>query len=132
MKLTRRKSGGPRDLFIAYVAGLFDGEGCVWWNETPRVAITSCYPKHLVEIRNRMRLGRIRWMRSRSSDRRSCFQWEATGKDAIKFLQAIAPHMREKRYQTSIIASIVIAPPRSHLRKVLIHLLAKAKRIDHA
>jgi hypothetical protein len=119
-------------LFIAYVAGLFDGEGCIWWDNTPRVAITSCYPKHLVEIRNRLGIGKIRRMRSRSGDRRTCFQWEASGDNALKFLVTIAPHMREKRYQTSIIGSIAIAPPRSYLRKVLIRMLAKAKRIDHA
>ena len=130
--MRRTKSAGPSGLFIAYVAGLFDGEGCIWWDNTPRVAITSCYPKHLVEIRNRLGIGKIRRMRSRSGDRRTCFQWEASGDNALKFLVTIAPHMREKRYQTSIIGSIAIAPPRSYLRKVLIRMLAKAKRIDHA
>lgn len=128
----KRRRSMAASLFRAYVAGLFDGEGCVWWDRTPRVAISSCYPRHLTEIRSHFGLGRVRLSKPASDSRRAAYQWQASGADALEFLREIQPWLREKRYQSDLMLSIVRHSPRSYTRAVLIAILSRAKRINHA
>lgn len=128
----RRRRSMAVLLFRAYVAGLFDGEGCVWWDRTPRVAISSCYPRHLAEVRDHFGFGRVRLSKPSSGSRRAAYQWQASGGNALEFLREIQPWLREKRYQSDIMLTIAKHAPRSYTRTVLVAILSKAKRINHA
>lgn len=119
-------------LFRAYVAGLFDGEGCIWWDGTPRISITSCNPNYLGQIKRRFGFGRVRLASRPSWPSRASFQYQASGRNALKFLTQIQPFLREKRYQANILSTLVRAAPKSRLRTAMIRELAAAKRVNHA
>lgn len=119
-------------MFRSYVAGLFDGEGCIWWNGTPRVSITSCTPHTLVRIKRQFGFGRVRLASPSAWPTRASFQYQASGRNALNFLTQIHPFLREKRYQANILFTLVRAAPKSRLRTAMIRELAAAKRVNHA
>ena len=77
---------------LAYIAGLFDGEGCMQMNTSGgrngksrqyRVQISQKHPMVLYWIVDTLNLGRVYTFKS------GCSRWEAASKSAITFLRLI-------------------------------------------
>jgi hypothetical protein len=115
----------------AYVAGLFDGEGCVRWADTPRVSITSCWPHHLHWIKRTFGFGNVRLIPSQSPNHRTAYRWEASGKNAVTFLEAIRPFLREKAHQADLLIRLVKYPASAAIRERMIEQLKEHKKIDY-
>lgn len=116
----------------AYIAGLFDGEGCIRYGTgTEHVFITSCYPHHLMWIQKLGNCGTIRAMKNQRTGHRVAYRLDLYGKNAVGFLQEIRPYLQEKAYQADILLSIRDLPPRSLARKIAIQELKKAKKIEY-
>jgi hypothetical protein len=124
---------GPRPTKkqLLYIAGLFDGEGCVSYNQSPYVSITSCYPRHLQMIASVMDMGRVRRMRAKKGPNRSCYRYELSGRNAIDFLLLIGPHLIEKSYQASLLIELDQYPPKSLTKKALIEELKLVKLVNY-
>jgi hypothetical protein len=115
---------------LAYIAGLFDGEGCLVWTTTARVHITSCWPYHLREIQKLFGFGKIRMFKN-EAPRRNAYRWEVCGPDARKFVKKIRPWLREKAYQADIILTAHKFPPGSAARESMLKNLKQAKKVDY-
>lgn len=116
---------------IAYIAGLFDGEGCVTWKNTEHAFITNCYPHHLLEIRNLFGFGRVLCHSTRRGKQRTSYRLSFFGQNARNFITKIRPYLREKGHQADIMMSIRSCPIASKLRETLITELKDLKRIDY-
>jgi hypothetical protein len=116
---------------LAYIAGLFDGEGCVTWNQTETAFITNCYPHHLSEIQRIFKCGRLVFHDMRKGKQRTSYRLLFYGQNARKFISKIRPYLREKGYQADIMMNIRGTPSKSALRKSLIQELSRLKRIDY-
>ena len=99
----------PSELFLAYVAGFFDGEGCVTilrQQEKHRASmgyrlhtyITQKYKSPLVTIVSGMGYGKVYKMKGVTPSW-DAFQLQFTGVEAVRFLKAILPHLILKRNQ---------------------------------
>ena len=131
----RRESAktGPRPTKnqLIYIAGLFDGEGCVRYSESPYISITSCYPHHLAMICSAMGMGRVRRIRDKIGSNKSCYRYELTGHNAVNFLILISPFLIEKAYQASLLIELHRFPPKSLTKKAIIEELKLLKHIDY-
>ena len=96
------------DLALAYLAGLFDGEGCV--SVTSHVkGEKKYYTKTLVfsndsrdlceQFQNHLGTGRIYQTRTEEKHGRSHYQWRANGKDAIQAAKILVQWCRLKAQQ---------------------------------
>jgi len=115
---------------LAYVAGYFDGEGCVMHSGgSIRVAISNTF------------LPRLKWlMHSYGGSIRECetprglgfrrlYQWQISGKNARRFLLDIEPLLDEKREQAQIVLQLGELPVSERLPYLV--RLAALKRINH-
>jgi hypothetical protein len=119
-------------LSMSYIAGLFDGEGCIRYHaSTPHAFITSCYPHHLAMIQRDFGFGTFRSLKSSRAGRKSAYRLEFYGDNAIKFITAIRPFLIEKGYQADIMLSIRELPKRSSIRTSLMYELSAAKKINY-
>lgn len=116
---------------LAYMAGLFDGEGCVMWERGPRISITSCWPHHLYWIARSFGFGKVRVVRYNDGVNRTSFRMEMSGKNALAFMEKLRPFMMEKRYQADILIEMVRYPKSSEKRNRLHQLLKGQKKIDY-
>ena len=116
---------------VAYIAGLFDGEGCIRWAESARVSITSCWPHHLHWIKRMFGCGYIRIVYSGDDKRKTAYRWEVSGKGAVVFLEIVRPYLREKAHQADLLITLVRYPPSAAIRKRMIGELKSHKRIDY-
>lgn len=116
----------------AYVAGLFDGEGCVTWHRgSPRVTLTSCYPHHLKWIRASLGFGSVVVHERSKGPARQSYRYQAWGDNALRFIVTIRPYLKEKAYQADILTMLVNSMPRTAYRARLIKSLTEAKRIEY-
>jgi intein/homing endonuclease len=116
---------------LAYIAGLFDGEGCIRWSDTPRISLTSCWPHHLMWISTLFGYGSVRIVRLKDGKNRTTFRLEMSGKNAIRFLWKVRPFLMEKRHQADILIELVKYPKGSAKRDRLMNRLTSHKRIDY-
>lgn len=133
----KRKSAGTgrklTERVKAYIAGLFDGEGCIRYHDRClRVTITSCYPHHLTQIMEHTGLGKIRRRRKRKPEHKTCYELAIDGSDGVEFLNLILPYLKEKRYQAEIATLIIRYPKASLTHQSLLRELKRAKRIDYS
>lgn len=117
--------------FLAYVAGLFDGEGCVRFYKSECISITSCYPHHLITISLVFGYGKVKKVSEATDKNRTAWRYELWGKKARDFLEEIRPYLREKAYQADIMLTIRLLPRNSLTRERAIAELAKAKKVDY-
>lgn len=116
---------------LAYLAGLFDGEGCILHDGTPRVSLTSCWPHHLLWVANEFGYGRFRRLYPSKGNRRTAFRWEASGKNALDFLKRLRPYLREKAHQADMLVQLTEYPLDTANRGRLEGQLKEHKRLDY-
>jgi len=116
---------------LAYFAGLFDGEGCIMHDGSPRVSVTSCWPHHLLWLANEFGYGRFRQLYAKKGNRRTAFRWEANGQNALDFLKTIRPYLREKAHQADMLVQLTEYPLDTANRERLEGQLKKHKRLDY-
>ena len=96
----------------AWLAGFFDGEGCVVISMQRERRGKSSDSLHLnlnitntdlgvLESIQEIYLGRIRKFK-KYANRRQCYSWTVTGNDSAVFAQAILPYSRTKRQQLEL------------------------------
>jgi len=91
-----------------YVAGLFDGEGCVYcqrqwikgkYEKYPRVHIQVSVTNQNLEVLRLLE----EWFgggTTRKAKKSDCFHWRVTGKsDLLKFLKTVRPYLVIKRFE---------------------------------
>lgn len=102
----------------AYIAGIFDGEGCIGIYRRVRVDRKNPeYPcelrisntnKNVIEfIKRHFKEGLVYTWIGRSSTRRQMWSWEVRGKKAMNFLQTVYPYLVIKKDQAKIAIEFV-------------------------
>lgn len=98
-----------------YIAGLFDGEGCITLTKLSRLQERCKTPTYALRCRIRMTDGNvIRWLHSviggryygqrvnKMLNRKPYYEWGVAGRQGIRFLEQIYPYLRVKRLQAEI------------------------------
>ncbi len=126
---------GPRhiekSLWVAYLAGYLDGEGCftVWHGRTPAISVSNTFPYVLEALRKEWG-GSIR--RKAGRDRsRTAWEWRVCGERAIAVAQMVSPYLVEKRLQADLLTQVRVWPSGSKQRNDLVARLRSLKRIDY-
>jgi hypothetical protein len=94
---------------IAYLAGLFDGEGYVGIvkkhpkarhnpSHVLQVEISNTH-KPTIDFVNRRFSGCVYKFKPTMRTRKICWDWRGTNRNAIKFLETVLPYLRIKRSQ---------------------------------
>jgi hypothetical protein len=97
---------------LAYVAGLFDGDGCIYIKKNLpsalrrmknpgyeiAVAIANTYPPILKELKNWFG-GTIKKTKRKKDNHSILYQWGLTSKSALPFLRMVYPYLRIKKEQ---------------------------------
>lgn len=98
-------------LDIRYIAGLFDGEGCISLHtdssgvperyKKPRkvfqVSITNTYKPVLLDLKRQFGCGSVhRNSKPKKAHYKQCYSWTVTGGNAMRFLELIEPYLRIK------------------------------------
>lgn len=104
------------ELDKAYIAGFFDGEGCVGYYNASKtmkhrpayfhasVSVSNVDPRVIKWIADTTGVGKCRIMRFKDNKRRTAYQWEIGKKaDVIVFLSAIKPYLKVKDAQVNVI-----------------------------
>lgn len=101
---------------LAYIAGLFDGEGCIgiYLNQSKRtvggrklshyrlacvVALTDEFLIHLLQMHFG---GEFYTCKKRKDTYRIAYRWSVYSKRALAFLEAVLPYLRIKKPQAEI------------------------------
>lgn len=95
-----------KELTLAYLAGLFDGEGCVSIT-THRRNETIYYTKTLIFTQGdreycelfKIELGVGRIYERKRKVNKTVYDWRANGKDALIAAQILLPYLRIKRLE---------------------------------
>lgn len=105
-----------------YIDGLFDGEGCVYWDGRGiRVSITNTYKPILEEV---MMLygGAVRRMASK------VWRWEASGVTAVDFLEhRLECSIKAEQIEVALDIALTTQPPKN--KQLLITKLKKLKKV---
>jgi hypothetical protein len=94
-------------LSLAYVAGLFDGEGCIYIGalaigrdrKTPQYFLNVLISNTFLPVLKKVR---SQFGGSIHQQREGIYQWVASGRLALPFLRALLPHLQIKRKQAEI------------------------------
>lgn len=93
---------------VAYLAGLFDGEGCVSVTThrkgdatyTTRTLVFSQNDKNLCDLfTNILGVGRVYRVARANERRKDHYQWRVNGKDAVRAAFLLLPYLRLKKEQ---------------------------------
>lgn len=104
------------DLIVAYIAGLFDGEGHAYIAtyrpsrtsakyRRMTAAITNTYREVLEEIRGHVGSGVITKKAPSKNGRKDCYQFTLTNAKAVRFLEQIQPYLRIKKERIALLLS---------------------------
>lgn len=103
-----------------YIAGLFDGEGCITLSKSSRLKELTKTPTYVLRARVRMTdENTIRWLHSviggrfysaknppgrvsKSPNSKPYFEWSVAGINAVEFLKQISPYLRLKKPQAEL------------------------------
>lgn len=102
------------ELSNAYVAGLFDGEGCFYIAKTKRAARTKGYfyqPQAIIAIREKYILeelqkkfgGSLVWHKLKNPNAAQSFKWTLNAGNLEKFLDAVQPYLILKKRQAELL-----------------------------
>lgn len=106
-------------LDLAYVAGLFDGDGCVYIHKLPpngkrgtlnpeyrlAVAIANVYPPILQDLKDMFGGSIKNHSHPKKSSHTQAYQWGTYTRSAHSFLSLIFPYLRIKKDQTFLALS---------------------------
>ena len=100
----------PTEEDWVYMAGFLDGEGCFTVTNprscTAHIMVYNTY-KPVIEWCYEKFGGRLLRPRlPRKENHRTVYGWQITGKDAVIFIEKIAPYLKEKMRQAAIILAI--------------------------
>lgn len=114
----------------AYLAGFFDGEGCVESNGST-VSITNTYPDILYRFQRAFGGKVSPKVDNGATSRRALWRWSVSGPDARHFLYVMLPCLGEKRAQAD--AFLNAWNTRSHPagRRQLLERLRDLKHINY-
>ena len=116
--------------FLAYIAGLLDGEGCLRLKgSVEEVSITSCYPHHLCRIRSKFG-GTLRHFPPKDQ-RRGCYRLVLYGPKALFLLEKILPYLQEKRYQALLMMTAGTYPMYTSKWASIDRALRSLKRVEY-
>ena len=117
------------EVWLSYIAGYVDGDGCFRWNNTsPEVSITNCFPYTLYQLAEHFG-GTVRKYTHKKAGR-TVYQWRAYGNTAIAMVEKLLPYLWEKLPQAELLLSIRAAGPGAR-REALIRQLGAMKQIDY-
>ncbi len=122
---------GPKhtDVWLSYIAGYIDGDGCFRWNESsPEVSVTNCFPFTLHQLASSF--GGTVLQRAHKKKGRTYFQWRVYGDAAIRLVELLKPFLWEKRPQAELMLAIREESPGAR-REALIKQLSSMKQIDY-
>lgn len=119
---------GPTHTELAYLAGFFDGEGCI--NERG-LTVNNCCPFGLEKFKAAFPETTITKTYEAKGNARTCFRWYASGSNARKITRALLPYLQEKKAQAEIYLQLLDYPKQSETRKTMIGELKRLKRIDY-
>src|SRR5438128_610319 len=106
----------PMNERLAYLAGIFDGEGCVGlWNQRPKGKAASVtlqlrinmITPFAVQLLYETFGGALFANKPRAGKRRQTFTWVVYSRKAEACLRALLPYLREKLEQTEIALAFV-------------------------
>ena len=87
---------------LSYIAGYFDGEGCVYFDRTRlRCQVTSCYPAS-VKLISDLFGGSAIYTAPRRAHTRGYYSWSLGGPKTLPLLKAIVPYSLEKKRQIEL------------------------------
>ncbi len=107
-----------------YVGGLFDGEGCVWYDSSVRVSISNTHKPVLDAVKKFVGYGTVRM----DGDSK-VWKWEASGINAHHFLKSMLSVCEIKHPQISVALMIRDAHPEQ--REVLKAALKGLKTVRY-
>ena len=111
-----------------YIAGFLDGEGCCRFNCSPIIECATTYPETLKELHSRYG-GSFRQFRCVTS--KPMFRWSITGPAALKVIEDIYPHLKEKQVQAALLRRVLRYPPKTEMRQAFLRELKALKRIPY-
>jgi len=95
----------PSEIELSYLAGYFDGEGCIHISKCGAriVSIKSCYPK-VVKTFHRLYGGSFSKDRNNKKNIywRNYFYFRVFGKNAVNTIKSLCPFLREKKEQARL------------------------------
>lgn len=98
--------GWPEMTFLAWVAGYFDGEGCVHiraWNRGVELSIVNTDPNTLHSIRERFGFGALRVLREPTDRHRKQYVWKVVKlADVRSFLIRVRPYLTTKAQKADL------------------------------
>ena len=91
------------DTDLAYIAGYFDGEGCVLINGTSTIQITivNTYKPTLEWLKSLFN-GSVSERYIQKEVHRVSYSWQLSGNNACIFLETLLPFLREKKKQAEL------------------------------
>lgn len=119
------------EVWIGYVAGYLDGEGCFGTDSKGRifVSVSNTYPKTLLDLK--AAFGGSVAKKSDQVRNRTAWYWRVHGDNALAVCSHVVPFLKEKREQAMILMDIYSFPARSAMRAGLVSRLKELKRIDY-
>jgi hypothetical protein len=120
-----------RPTWLAYIAGYLDGEGSF----APvgggiRVSVSNCFPWMLSALCQEFG-GRVYIKSTTEGNRRTSYQWDVYGENAVKCCESVLPYLIEKKPQAELVLLYRSYPPRSAKRAAIEQHLRKLKRTDY-
>jgi hypothetical protein len=114
---------------LAYLAGFFDGEGCI--SSNGQIQINNCCPLPLERFVKRWPDSTIRQMHKAKGKIRTCYTWYATGTTARQITEDLLPFLMEKQPQAALFLQLYKYPKQSEMRKYISQELKTLKRVDY-
>lgn len=88
---------------IRYIAGLFDGDGCIWYYRSPRVSITNLHRPTLVDISQYLGYGSLRL-----DQRSEAWTLEFSGANVEDFIDMVVDHVYIKKQQLVVMQLLLM------------------------
>lgn len=123
---------GLKPTDAAWLAGIFDGEGCVLIKNLSSVCVCiSNTDLPMLEAVRDLAGGKIRLQRKPTERNLPCWEWYAYGPDQRAFIEAIRPYARVKAPQLDVASDFPRLPPRSAARQAADVKLRMLKKVNY-
>ena len=119
---------GQKHIELSYLAGFFDGEGCVLFD---RIMVDNTNPYILEKYLVTFGGGRVYLKNPPSPNNRAHYRWVAYGDTARNALREMLPYLMEKKEQALINLDILNYKASSPERADLKNKLKQLKRVNY-